>query len=119
MLPEETYHFAVAQYRYEALNLAVSEVGLELGTGGAFEAGVPAFLDRARVEQLVAANLDGARDYLESEFGVRLMEQEIERQRARLRELEEVLRPWWKRLGSIERLVDKLTPEDVDEFQVG
>jgi hypothetical protein len=34
LLTEETYHHAVAQYRYEALGLAVSEVALEQGTKG-------------------------------------------------------------------------------------
>ena len=50
---EESYEHAVAQYWYEALGLAVSEVAFEYATGGTWKAQVPAFLDRQKIEDLV------------------------------------------------------------------
>lgn len=118
VLTEETYHHAVAQYRYEALGLAVSEVALEQGTGRTFQASVASFLDREKIEQLVACYLNALlhQGYLSTARGVRLVEAEIQAQRGFLNELAEMLRPWWQYLGSIERLVSELLP-NVDRFQ--
>jgi integrase len=118
VLTEETYYHAVAQYRYEALGLAVSEVALEQGTGRTFQASVASFLDREKIEQLVACYLNALlhQGYLSTARGVRLVEAEIQAQRGFLNELAEMLRPWWQYLGSIERLVSELLP-NVDRFQ--
>ena len=52
MILEESYKHAVAQYWYEALGLAVSEVAFERVTGGTWKAQVPAFLDRQKIEDM-------------------------------------------------------------------
>lgn len=110
---EETYEHMVAQYRYEALALSVSEVALERGTKGKFRAQVPSFLNRQRIDSLVQQYLPHVQEYFRSQLGVRLMEGEIDRQRLLLGDLAEYLRPWWQNppLGSIEQLVTTLLPE--------
>jgi len=117
VITEETYHFTVAQYRYEALGLAVSEVALQQGTHGQYQPQVPSFLNREEIEGLVVKHLSAVRDYFGSPLGVRLLEKEVNDQQAFLQQLEEMLKPWWEPLGSIEQLVTSLTPGDVDDFQ--
>jgi len=118
VLTEETYHHAVAQYRYEALGLAVSEVALEQGTKRKFQASVASFLNREKIEQLVACYLDILlhQGYLGTARGLRLVEAEIQAQRGFLKELAEMLRPWWQYLGNVEKLVNELFP-GIDVFQ--
>ena len=53
VIPEDTYEHAVAQYWYEALGLAVSEVAFEQITRGKWHADVPAFLDVRKIEALI------------------------------------------------------------------
>ena len=76
VLTEETYHHAVAQYRYEALGLAVSEVALEQGTKGKFKAHVPSFLDHEKIDQLVSGHIGVVlhQGYLGTAQGLRLVE---------------------------------------------
>lgn len=54
--------------------------------------------------------------YLSTARGVRLVETEIQAQRGFLKELAEMLRPWWEYLGNIEKLVNELLP-GIDVFQ--
>ncbi len=116
MITEETYVHTVAQYRYEALGLAVSEVALERGTKGKFTADVAPFLDREQIDVLVISQLAHVQEYMRSPLGVRLMEADVQEQRAFLDQLAEMLRPWWKPLGGIEQLVTALTPGGIDVF---
>ncbi len=116
VVTEETYEHTVAQYRYEALGLAVSEVALERGTRGKFTADVAPFLDREQIDVLVISHLAHVQEYMRSSLGVRLMEADVKEQRMFLDQLAEVLRPWWESLGSIEQLVTALTPGGIDVF---
>ena len=127
ILTEDTYHHAVAQYRYEALGLAVSEVALECGTQGKYRAHVAPFLEHSEIERVVASYLSYVqRGYVKTARGVRLIEADIKAQRLFLGELAEMLRPWWQHLGSIDALVMALfsgedafqkreAPDEIDE----
>jgi site-specific recombinase XerD len=117
VITEDTYHHAVAQYRWQALALAVSAVALARGVPGKFSAEVPDFLEGRAIESLVAQHLTHVREHLASPLYVRLMARDVEEQRAFLRRLEELLRPWWEPQGSIGALVRAFVPEDVDDFQ--
>jgi len=109
MLTEDTYHHTVAQYRYEALGLAISEVALERGTRGKFKAEVAPFLERREIERVVSSYLKYVQQgYLNTARGVRLIEADIKTQCLFLDELAEMLRPWWQHLGSIDHLVTAL-----------
>ena len=116
VITEETYVHTVAQYRYEALGLAVSEVALERGTRGKFTADVASFLDREQIDVLVTSHLAYVQEYMRSPLGVRLMEADVKEQRVFLDQLAEMLRPWWGPLGSIEQLVTALTPGGIDVY---
>ncbi len=117
VVTEDTYHHAVAQYRWQALALAVSAVALARGVPGKYAAEVPDFLDGRAIESLVAQHLTHVREHLASPLYVRLMARDVEEQRAFLRRLEELLRPWWEPQGGIGALVRAFVPEDVDAFQ--
>jgi len=110
VIPEDTYEHTVAQYWYEALGLAVSEVAFERVTQGKWQAHVPPFLDRQKIEGLVQLHLRIVQDSLGTELGMRLMETDIMEQRRFLDDLAEKLRPWWKHLGTIDPLVDMFMP---------
>ena len=116
VVTEETYVHTVAQYRYEALGLAVSEVALERGTRGKFTAQVPCFLNQEQIDTLVTSHLPHIQEYMRSPLGVRLMEADVREQREFLNQLAEMLRPWWEPLGTIEHLVTALTPGGMDAF---
>jgi hypothetical protein len=112
VITEDTYDHMVAQYRYEALCLAISEVALERGTKGKFKATIASFLEPREIDQVVSAYLEYVQQgYLSTTRGVRLIEADIKAQRLFLDELAEMLRPWWQHLGSIDRLVSALFPE--------
>ncbi len=115
LLTEETYHHAVAQYRYEALGLAVSEVALEQGTKGKRQATIAPFLEWREIERVVSSYMSYVQQgYLNTARGVRLIEADIKAQRLFLDELAEMLRPWWQHLGSIDNLVNALfSGEDI------
>ncbi len=117
VITEDTYHHAVAQYRWQALALAVSAVALARGVPGKFSAELPDFLNGRAIESLVAQHLARVREHLASPLYVRLMARDVEEQRAFVRRLEELLRPWWESQGSIGALVRAFVPEDVDDFQ--
>ncbi len=117
VVTEDTYHHAVAQYRWQALALAVSAVALARGVPGKYAAEVPDFLDGRAIEGLVAQHLARVREHLASPLYVRLMARDVEEQRAFLRRLEGLLRPWWEPQGGIGALVRAFVPEDVDAFQ--
>jgi hypothetical protein len=110
VIPEDTYEHTVAQYWYEALGLAVSEVAFEYITKEKWHAEVPSFLDRCKIEALVQFHLHHLQDSFKSALGQRLMETDIREQRRFLDELEEKLRPWWKHLGAIDQLVEMFAP---------
>jgi len=110
VIPEETYEHTVAQYWYEALGLAVSEVAFERVTRGKWRAEVPPFLDRQKIEGLVQVHLRVVQDSLGTALGMRLMETDIIEQRRFLDDLAEKLRPWWKHLGTIDPLVEMFMP---------
>ena len=110
VIPEDTYEHTVAQYWYEALGLAVSEVAFERVTRGKWRAEVPPFLDRQKIEGLVQLHLRVAQDSLGTALGMRLMETDIIEQRRFLDDLAEKLRPWWKHLGTIDPLVEMFMP---------
>jgi hypothetical protein len=114
---EESYEQTVAQYWYEALGLAVSEVAFEAVTAGEWCAQVPAFLEREKIDALVQFHLRVVQDSLGSPLGRKLIETDIVEQRAFLHELAELLRPWWQPLGTIERLVEFFVPGGGDAFQ--
>lgn len=116
VVTEETYVHTVAQYRYEALGLAVSEVALERGTRGKFTAHVAPFLDREHIDALVLSHLTHVQEYMRSSLGVRLMEADVKEQQVFLDQLAEMLRPWWESLGSIDQLITALTPGGIDAF---
>jgi hypothetical protein len=82
-----SYEHTVAQYWYEALGLAVSEVAFERVTNGKWHAEVPPFLDRDKIEALVQFHLHHVQDSLESALGVRLMETDMLEQRRFLDDL--------------------------------
>src|SRR5947208_3402746 len=82
-----------AQYWYEALGLAVSEVAFQRVTNGKWRAEVPPFLDRDKIEALVQFHLHHVQDSLKSALGVRLMETDMLEQRRFLDDLAEKLRP--------------------------
>jgi len=107
---EESYEQTVAQYWYEALGLAVSEVALEIVTEGEWLALVPAFLHREKIDALVQFHLQLVQDSLGSPLGRKLAETDIREQRVFLKELAELLRPWWQHLGAIDRLVEMFAP---------
>ena len=107
---EESYEHAVAQYWYEALGLAVSEVALETITEGEWRALVPAFLYREKIETLVRFHLQVVQDSLGSPLGRKLAETDIREQRVFLNELADLLRPWWQHFGAIDRLVEMFAP---------
>jgi hypothetical protein len=77
VIPEDTYEHTVAQYWYEALGLAVSEVAFEYVTKGKWQAEVPPFLDRHKIEELVRFHLHHVQDSFTSALGQRLMETDI------------------------------------------
>ncbi len=110
VIPEDTYEHTVAQYWYEALGLAVSEVAFERVTQGKWRAEVPPFLDRQKIEGLVQLHLRVVQDSLGTALGIRLMETDIVEQRRFLDDLAEKLRPWWKHLGTIDPLVEMFMP---------
>jgi site-specific recombinase XerD len=110
VIPEDTYEHTVAQYWYEALGLAVSEVAFEQITGGKWHAEVPSFLDRHKIEALVQFHLHHIQDSFTSTLGQRLMETDILEQRRFLDDLAEKLRPWWQHLGTIDQLVEMFAP---------
>jgi site-specific recombinase XerD len=110
VIPEDIYEHTVAQYWYEALGLAVSEVAFERVTQGKWRAEVPPFLDRQKIEGLVQLHLCVVQDSLGTALGMRLMETDIIEQRRFLDDLAEKLRPWWKHLGTIDPLVEMFIP---------
>jgi hypothetical protein len=110
VIPEDTYEHTVAQYWYEALGLAVSEVAFEYITGGKWRAEVPSFLDRYKLEVLVQFHLHHIQVSFKSALGQRLMETDILEQRRFLDDLAEKLRPWWQHLGAIDQLVEMFAP---------
>ncbi len=110
VIPEDTYELTVAQYWYEALGLAVSEVAFERVTQGKWQAEVPPFLDRQKIESLVQLHLQIVQGSLGTALGMRLMETDILEQRRFLDDLAEKLRPWWKHLGTIDPLVEMFMP---------
>ena len=118
-LTEETFHHAVAQYRFEALGLAVSEVALERGTTRRFRATVASFLERQEIERVVSTYLENIQQgYLNTVRGVRLLEADFQAKRRFLEELAEMLHPWVQRYGleRIDQLVMELDP-GTDVFQ--
>jgi len=117
VIPEDTYEHTVAQYWYEALGLAVSEVAFEYVTNGKWRAEVPPFLDRDKIEALVQFHLHYVQDSLKSVLGQRLMETDILEQRRFLDDLAEKLRPWWLHLGAIDQLVELFAPGGGHAFQ--
>jgi site-specific recombinase XerD len=117
VIPEESYEHTVAQYWYEALGLAISEVAFEAVTAGAWRAQVPVFLERKNIDELVQFHLRVVQDSLGSPLGRKLIETDIVEQRAFLHELAELLRPWWQPLGTIERLVELFAPGGRSVFQ--
>lgn len=114
---EESYEHAVAQYWYEALGLAVSEVAFESVMAGKWRAQVPGFLDRQKIDALVQFHLRIVQDSLGSPLGRKLIETDIVEQRCFLHELSEKLRPWWQPLGTIDRLVEMFLPGGGNAFQ--
>lgn len=110
VIPEDTYEHTVAQYWYEALGLAVSEVAFERVTQGKWRAEVPPFLDRQKIESLVQLHLRIVQDSLGTALGMKLMETDIMEQRRFLNDLAEILHPWWKHLGTIDPLVEMFMP---------
>lgn len=116
IITEDTYEYMVAQFRYEALGLAVSEVALERATKGKFRARVAPFLDHQEIDRLVTTHLEHVQQYIRSPLGLRLMEKETEEQRLFLDQLADMLRPWWEDLGSVDELVLRLLPEELDVF---
>jgi len=110
VIPEDTYEHTVAQYWYEALGLAVSEVAFERVTNGKWQADVPPFLDRDKIEALVQFHLHHVQDSFKSALGQRLMETDMLEQRRFLDDLAEKLRPWWQHLGTIDQLVEMFAP---------
>ena len=114
---EESYEHAVAQYWYEALGLAVSEVAFEFVADTQWCAQVPAFLEREKITALVQLYLRVVQDSLGSPLGRRLMETEIMEQRRFLHDLAEKLRPWWQHLGTIDPLVELFAPRGGHAFQ--
>src|SRR5437879_13630370 len=54
VIPEETYEHTVAQYWYEALGLAVSEVAFDRVREGNWRAGLKSFVDSATHKALVS-----------------------------------------------------------------
>jgi hypothetical protein len=117
VIPEDTYEHTVAQYWYEALGLAVSEVAFEHVTNKKWRAEVPAFLDRQKIEALVQFHLRHIADSLSTALGQRLMETDILEQRRFLDDLAEKLRPWWQHLGAIDQLVEMFAPGGGHAFQ--
>jgi hypothetical protein len=117
VIPEDTYEHTVAQYWYEALGLAVSEVAFERVTGGKWRAEVPSFLDRCKIEDLVRFHLHHVQDSFKSVLGQRLMETDILEQRRFLNELAEKLRPWWQHFGTVDQLVEMFAPGGGHAFQ--
>jgi site-specific recombinase XerD len=117
VIAEETYEHAVAQYWYEALGLAVSEVAFEAVAAGKWQAHIPAFLERQKIEQLVRFHLHVVQDTVGSVLGMKLIEAEIGSQRRFLRSLAEQLQPWWQYLGSIDRLMEIFVPGGGRVFQ--
>ena len=117
VIPEDTYEHTVAQYWYEALGLAVSEVAFEQVTNGKWRAEVPSFLDRHKIETLVQFHLHHVQDSFKSALGLRLMETDILEQRRFLDALAEKLRPWWQHLGTIDQLVEMFAPGGGHAFQ--
>lgn len=117
VIPEDTYEHTVAQYWYEALGLAVSEVAFEQITGGKWRAEVPSFLDRRKIKDLVQFHLNHVADSFTSALGQRLMETDILEQRRFLDELAEKLRPWWHHFGAIDQLVEMFAPGGGHAFQ--
>ncbi len=117
VIPEDTYEHTVAQYWYEALGLAVSEVAFEHITNGKWRAEVPSFLDRQKIETLVQFHLHHVQDSFKSALGQRLMGTDILEQRRFLDDLADKLRPWWQHLGAIDRLVEMFAPGGDHAFQ--
>jgi hypothetical protein len=117
VIPEDTYEHTVAQYWYEALGLAISEVAFGQITKGKWRAEVPPFLDRHKIKDLVQFHLHHVADSLTSALGQRLMETDILEQRRFLNDLAEKLRPWWEHLGTIDQLVEMFAPGGGHAFQ--
>ena len=114
---EDTYEHTAAQYWYEALGLAVSEVAFERVTQGKWRAEIPPFLDRQKIEDLVRFYLRAIQDSLETTLGMKLMETDIREQRQFLDKLAEMLHPWWKHQGSIDALIEMFAPGGGHVFQ--
>jgi hypothetical protein len=110
VLPEESYEHTVAQYWYEALGLAVSEVAFEVATAGEWRAQVPAFLNREKIDTLVQFHLRIVQDSLGSLLGRKLIETEIREQKTFLKGLAAQLRPWWQHVETIDQLIELLAP---------
>lgn len=117
VIPEDTYEHTVAQYWYEALGLAVSEVAFAYVTKEKWRAEVPSFFDRHKIEALVQFHLHHLQDSFKSALGQRLMEADILEQRRFLDDLAEKLRPWWQHLGTIDQLVEMFAPGGSYAFQ--
>lgn len=90
VIAQECYEHTVAQYWYEALGLAVSEVAFEVVTGGAWRAQVPAFLDRKTIDTLVQFHRVVVQETVGSVLGRKLIETEMREQRAFLQTLADV-----------------------------
>ena len=110
VIPEECSEHAVAQYWYEALGLAVSEVAFEAITAGKWQAQVPAFLDRQKIDALVQFHVHVVQGAWGSVLLRQRMEADLLEQRRDLGQLAEILRPWWQQLGTIDRLVELMAP---------
>jgi len=110
VLPSDTIQHALAQYRYQALALAVSELALARGLPNRTPPAIPSFLDRAAVERLVDQHRSQVREYFASKLQVKLVERDIASQRTTLQDLENFLRPHYERLNlaSIEEAVSAM-----------
>jgi hypothetical protein len=117
VIPEDTYEHTVAQYWYEALGLAVSEVAFEQVTNKKWRHFSSPFLDRQKIEALVQLHLRHITDSHSTALGQRLMETDILEQRRFLDDLAEKLRPWWQHMGTIDQLVEMFSPGGGHAFQ--
>jgi site-specific recombinase XerD len=116
VLPEASYEYTVAQYWYETLGLAISEVAFEAATGGEWHAQIPVFLNREKIDALVQFHLPIVLEVFGSPLGRKLIEAEIREQKAFLHRLAELLRPWWQHLGTLDQLVELFAPAGGSPF---